>query len=90
MVLKITDSAILNKLSETLDKTGLVLPSIVVFLLAITILSQVYHDRAIFTHKHRDGVYVPPGHPLVGNTIRLIKDGVEGQHERGVKVRIET
>jgi len=82
---KSPDNPMVKKISEMLEITGPLLP---LCLLSLALLTIVYHDRALFTKPHRKGLYVPPAYPLVGNTIHLVRDGVEGQLERGLDVSI--
>jgi hypothetical protein len=66
--------------SYIVDKTGVLLPFIVVTLI---ILACIYHDRLIFTRPNRPNMTVPDGAlPLIGHTYTMVKQGAKGQFER--------
>lgn len=62
----IEDSSLLSSITE---HTGIVLPTILLYLVFLTIK---YHDRVVFTKPNREGLFQPKGYPLVGNTLGII------------------
>ncbi|KAK0541279.1 hypothetical protein OC835_000263 [Tilletia horrida] len=64
-----------DSIGSVLDRTGLILPVVIVTLLALGI---VYHDRAVFTKPARPGLFRPPvALPLIGQTVHAARLGAE-------------
>lgn len=73
-------TGITDVVRSALDKTGILLPLLVVGLVGLAV---VYNDRLVFTKPHRPGLTVPSGGlPLIGHTYAIVKYGTKNQFER--------
>lgn len=62
------------------DRFGVLLPAMV---LGVIVLACLYPNRLVFTHGPRPGIVdLPGGHPLLGHTIFILRDGVKNQFDR--------
>ncbi|CAO1625864.1 unnamed protein product [Sympodiomycopsis kandeliae] len=65
-------------ISAIVDRVGYAFPLAILFVVYLLIR---YPDRLIGSHPARPGVHCFPGHPIMGNTLGLIKRGTVNQFE---------